>query len=100
MGFNPNVDKCFGRRRSFFRGTSQCLAGAAGWILRAGSDPLSEAVAEEAEVGVELRQVFVGVLEAPGAAEAGVPADVEAAPQVVGVVLARGAENAGFEIAR
>ena len=61
--------------------------------------PCAQTIAQQAHLAVEFAEVGVEMLDAPRAAEAGVPADAEAARKIVGVVTGVRREIAGLEVA-
>src|SRR5688572_18323381 len=76
-----------------------CLRNGSPTHLTLFGGPALEHFAQHDQVFPHAGKVFVEVLEAPGAAEADFPSDVETAPQVVVGVLARGPKLQGFEVA-
>lgn len=61
--------------------------------------PCAQWIAQQAHLAVEFAEVGVEMLDAPRAVNAGVPADAEAAREIVGVVTAVRREIAGLEVA-
>src|SRR4051812_24911745 len=72
---------------------------AAGAVSGPLGDPLSQLVAEDAQLLHQDLLVRMAMFQTPGASEAGVPAEVEAPLQIILCVLAAGAQRAGLEVA-